>query len=68
MWEKKSQWKAFAWYKWSNPKNTRSDKILDNIKNDPVSLAKANELLKELTLDIGNKRFSSLTTGVDTGQ
>ena len=38
------------------------------MKKDPVSLAKANELLKELTLGIGYKKFSSLPTGVDESQ
>ena len=67
-WEKRNSWKALAWYQWSDPENTKIDKILNDMKKDPVSLAKANELLKELTLGIGYKKFSSLPTGLDKSQ
>ena len=59
-WENRNQWRALAWYQWSDPKNTRIKKILDNLKNDPSSLARANELLRELTFGTGYKRFNDL--------
>lgn len=66
--ENRNLWKALAWYQWSDPKNTRIKKILDDLRKDPVSLARANELLKQLTLGIGYKKFSAPNSPVEKPQ
>jgi TPR repeat protein len=67
-WENRNLWKALALYQWSDPKNTRIEKILDDLKKDSESLARANELLGQLTRGIGYKRFSSLPSHLEKPQ
>ena len=57
-WGNRSPWRALAWYQWSDPKNARIKKILNDLRKDTEALGKANALLSQLTNGINYRKFN----------